>query len=64
MGFLTNIISATVKTVLTPIAVVKDVVDVAVGDDAENTKKLLESAAKDAGKAADTLMGENQDGIL
>lgn len=52
MGFLTNIISATVKTALTPVAVVKDIVDVATGNEPENTNKLLKSAAKDAEKAA------------
>lgn len=64
MGFLTNIISATVKTVLTPVAVVKDAVDLATGKEPENTKKLLKSAAKDAEKAGDTIMGENNDGLL
>jgi hypothetical protein len=47
MGFFTEIISATVKTVLTPVAVVKDVVNVATGEEANSTKKLLSSAAKD-----------------
>lgn len=64
MGFLTNLISATVKTALTPVAIVKDVVDVATGNEPENTKKLLKSAAKDAEKAGDTMMGENNDGLL
>lgn len=64
MGFLTNLISATVKTVLTPVAVVKDVIDVATGEEAENTKKLLKSAAKDAERAGDTMLGENNDGLL
>lgn len=64
MGFLTNIISAAVKTALTPISVAKDAVDVALGNEAENTKELLESAAKDAERAADTAFGENNDGFL
>lgn len=64
MGFLTNLISATVKTALTPVAIIKDAVDVVVGDEPENTKKLLKSAAKDVEKAADTMMGENNDGLL
>jgi hypothetical protein len=55
MGFLTNILSATVKTVLTPVAIVKDVVDVATGEDADNTKKLLSSAANDVDEAGDDL---------
>jgi len=64
MGFLTNLVSATVKTALTPLAVVKDAVDVVTGGEAENTKKLLKSAAKDAKRAVDTAMGENNDGFL
>jgi hypothetical protein len=64
MGFLGNIISATVKTALTPIAVVKDAADVASGNEAENTKKLLNSAAKDVERAGDTILGENQDGLF
>lgn len=55
MGFLSNIISATVKTALTPVAVVKDVVNVVTGDDADATKKLLSSAKKDADDAFDDL---------
>jgi len=64
MGFLTNLISATVKTALTPVAIVKDTIDVASGKDAENTKRLLKSASKDAERAGDTIMGENNDGLL
>ena len=64
MGFLTNLISATVKTALTPVAIVKDVIDVATGEDAENTKRLLKSATKDAERAGDTMLGENNDGLL
>ena len=55
MGFLTNIISATVKTVLTPVAVVKDVVNIATGEEADATKNLLSSAAEDVADAADEL---------
>ena len=64
MGFLTNLISATVKTALTPVAIIKDVVSVATGDEPENTKKLLKSATKDVCRAGDTMMGENGDGFL
>jgi hypothetical protein len=39
-------------------------VDVATGEEAENTKKLLNSAAKDAERAGDTMLGENNDGLL
>lgn len=64
MGFLTNLVSATVKTALTPLAIVKDGVDVLRGEEAENTKELLRSAADDAGRAGETLIGENNDGLL
>lgn len=64
MGFLTNIISATVKTALTPVAVVKDIVDVVTGKEGGNTKKLLNTAAKDAKRAGDTIMGDNNDSLL
>ena len=47
MGFLTNILSATVKTALTPIAVAKDVVNIATGEEIESTKSLLKSAKND-----------------
>ena len=55
MGFLTNVLSATVKTVLTPVAVVKDVVNVATGEDVDTTKSLLESAAEDLADSVDDL---------
>lgn len=56
MGFFSNIISATVKVALTPVAVVKDAVSVAAGEDPEATKKLLESAGDDAEEAKDNLV--------
>ena len=55
MGFLSKMISATVKTVLTPVAVVKDVVNVATGEEANATKDLLESASDDVSDATDDL---------
>lgn len=55
MGFFSNIISATVKTALTPLAVVKDAVDVVKGKEPETTKKLLESAKEDAKDAIEDL---------
>ena len=57
MGFFSNIISATVKVALTPIAVVKDAVNVVTGEDAEATKELLSSAGKDVEKAMDDATG-------
>jgi hypothetical protein len=64
MGFLTNLVSAAVKTALTPVAIVADAVVVATGNEPEATKNLLQSAAKDAERAADTAMGENNDGLI
>ena len=55
MGFLSNIFSATIKTALTPIAVVKDVVNIITDKDADATKNLLESAQEDASDAFDDL---------
>lgn len=55
MGFLTNIVSSVVKTALTPVAVLNDAVQVAVGNEAETTKKLLKSASEDVKDAFDDL---------
>jgi hypothetical protein len=55
MGFLTNMFSAVVKTALTPIAIVKDVVNVVTDQEADSTKTLLESAADDVSEAASDL---------
>lgn len=57
MGFFSNILSATVKVALTPVAVVKDVVNVATGEKADDTKKLLESAGQDVEQAIDDATG-------
>lgn len=57
MGFLSSIISATVKTALTPVAIVKDVVNVATGNEADATKELLESAGNDISEAENELFG-------
>jgi hypothetical protein len=55
MGFLSNIVGATIKTALTPIAVVKDVVNVATGEEATATKELIESVVEDTSDAFDDL---------
>ena len=55
MGFLTNIIGATVKVALTPVSVVKDVVNIATGDEVDATKSLLESAVDNIEDAASDL---------
>ena len=57
MGFLSSIVSATVKTALTPVAIVKDVVNVAIGTEADATKELLESAGNDVSDAENELFG-------
>mgnify|MGYP003404102928 CR=1 FL=1 len=49
MGFFSNIISATVKTVLTPVAIVTDVVKIPLGGKPDTTKELIESAVEDVG---------------
>lgn len=55
MGFFSSLISATVKTALTPVAVVKDAVNIASGEKPDSTKKLLESAGDDIKEATDDL---------
>lgn len=55
MGFLSGMVSAVVKTALTPVAIVKDVVNVVTGEEANATKSLLESATEDVSDVADDL---------
>jgi len=55
MGFLTNLVSAAVKTTLTPIAVVKDVVNIVTGNEPDSIKELLQSASEDVSEAIDDL---------
>ena len=55
MGFLSGMFSATIKTVLTPVAIVKDVVNIAIDEDVDATKNLLSSAVDDAEDALDDL---------
>lgn len=57
MGFFSDIISASVKVALTPVAVVKDAVDVVIGEEPNNTKELLKSAGEDAKDALDEITG-------
>lgn len=56
MGFFGDILSATVKVAITPIAVAKDVVDVAIGVEPENTKKIVNSATDDISDAFSDLI--------
>lgn len=53
MGFLSNILSATVKTVVSPIAVVKDVVK---GEPFETTEEVLGSAVEDLDESIEDLL--------
>lgn len=55
MGFLTSLISSTIKVALTPVAVVKDVVNIATDQEPEATKDLLESAVEDVVEATENL---------
>ena len=55
MGFLSNMFSAVVKTVLIPVAVVKDVVNVATDKEADATKDSLNSAGEDVKDGFDEL---------
>lgn len=55
MGFLSGMFSAVVKTALTPVAIVKDAVNVVTGEEADATKSLLESASEDVSEATENL---------
>lgn len=55
MGFLSDIVGAAVKTALTPVAVVKDVVNIASGESPDTTKELLESIVNDIYDGIDDL---------
>ena len=53
-----SLISSVVKTALTPVAVIKDAVDIVKGEEPNNTKDLLDSAAEDLKDAVDEATGE------
>jgi hypothetical protein len=55
MGFLTNMFSATVKTVLTPVAIIKDTVNIVTGEEPDATKNLISSAVEDVEEGFDDL---------
>jgi hypothetical protein len=57
MGFFSDVLSAVVKTAIAPVAIVKDIVDVAKGDEPNNTKSLLQSAGEDISDAIDEVTG-------
>jgi hypothetical protein len=54
MGFLTNLISSTIKVGLSPLAIIKDGVDVISGNEPNNTKELLKSGVKDFDNSINT----------
>jgi len=55
-GFLGDIASAAVKVVVTPIAVIADVVSIATGNEAKATKNLIKSVGEDLEDAGDEIM--------
>lgn len=55
MGFFSELISSAVKVTLTPVAVVKDVVNVVTSEDADATKELIQSAIEDVAQATEDL---------
>lgn len=57
MGFFSDILSATVKVVLTPVAVVTDAVAIVKGEEPDNTKSILQSAGEDFDDAIDDISG-------
>jgi len=58
-GFLGEITTAAVKVAITPLAVVKDVVDVATGNESENTTKLIKSIGDNIEEGFKKLTGEH-----
>lgn len=56
MGFLGSILSAGIKVVTAPVAVVADIVDVADGEKPVNTVTQLGSAAEDVVEAVNDLV--------
>lgn len=47
MGFLGKLIGTAVKTVITPVAIVKDVGNVITGDEVNSTEKHIDSIVDD-----------------
>jgi hypothetical protein len=47
MSFLGKLVSGTIKAACTPIAIVRDVADVAQGKNPKSTKKLIDSSLED-----------------
>jgi len=47
MGLFSGLLSATIKTVTLPITIVKDIAEVTIGGEVNNTKKLIEDISND-----------------
>lgn len=56
MGFFSNILSATVKVALTPLAIVNDAMAVVTGEEPKSTKGILKSAEDDFSDAIDDVL--------
>lgn len=56
--FVGDIVCATVKVALTPIAIVKDAVNIATDQEPDATAELLKSAGENLADAGDIMMGE------
>ena len=55
MGFFSKIVGSAVKIAVTPFAVAGDAFKAATGQEANNTKNLLDAAAEDFSEAFDDL---------
>ena len=55
MGFFSKMFGATIKTALTPVAIIKDVVNIATGEEPDATKNLIKSAVEDTKEAIDDM---------
>ena len=55
-GFIGDVASAAVKVAATPLAVSSDIITIATGNEANATKKLIESAGDSLINAADEIM--------
>lgn len=55
LGFISNIAIATVKTALSPVAVVLDVADILTGEEPEQTMSLMDNIGDDLQTAIDEI---------
>lgn len=57
MGFFSSIFNVAVKTVLVPVALVKDAVNVVTGEEPDTTIGIVESTFDDLNDAMDDIFG-------